>query len=70
MEGFHDPAVVSKMKYNPLGKTGCNVSVLGLGSSAFGSVFKETTDEDSVKVIVESIRLGLNVGESWECGEC
>jgi len=34
------------MKYRKLGKTGLDVSVLSLGASSLGSVFRETNEEE------------------------
>jgi hypothetical protein len=61
VEGFHDPAAVAKMQYRPLGSTGCDVSIAGLGGSAFGSVFRDTVEEESINIIVEAFKSGINL---------
>ncbi|XP_063419798.1 uncharacterized protein LOC134704946 isoform X1 [Mytilus trossulus] len=60
VEGFHDGDSVSKMRYNDLGNTGMNVSVLSYGASSLGSVFHETNDAESQKVVEFVLKSGIN----------
>lgn len=59
--GFHNPDLVKKMKYSPLGETGMVVSQLSLGASSFGAVFHETNDEVSVQIVESAIVNGINL---------
>jgi len=59
--GFHDPDLVKKMKYSPLGETGMVVSQLSLGASSFGAVFHETDDEVCVQILETAIINGINL---------
>ncbi|KAL4222889.1 hypothetical protein ACF0H5_018929 [Mactra antiquata] len=61
VSGFHNNDDVKKMTYNPLGKTGMNVSALSLGASSFGSVFHETSDAECHKVLELAIKSGVNL---------
>lgn len=60
VETFHSVGAVRKMKYQPLGKTGMIVSKLSFGASSLGSVFRETNDEESIKVVHHAIKSGIN----------
>eukprot|EP00947_MAST-08B_sp_MAST-8B-sp1_P002559 g2559.t1 len=60
VEGFHDLDKVKTMKYRectPLGR----VSVLSFGASSLGSVFRETDDSESIAVVHEVIKSGINL---------
>lgn len=59
--GFHNPDLVKKMKYSPLGETGMVVSQLSLGASSFGAVFHETDDEVCVQILETAILNGINL---------
>ena len=66
--GFHDPAVVARMPYRPLGGSclgldgaPASVSALSLGGSAFGAVYEETDDDDSVRVVYRALEGGINL---------
>lgn len=59
--GFHDPELVKKMKYSPLGDTGMVVSQLSLGASSFGAVFHETDDDVCVQILETAILSGINL---------
>jgi aryl-alcohol dehydrogenase-like predicted oxidoreductase len=49
------------MKYRPLGKTGVNVSEVGLGTWQLGgSDWGNMTDDDALKVMHRSVDLGVN----------
>ena len=39
------------MKFRKLGRTGLEVSVLSFGASSLGSVFRETSDRESIKTV-------------------
>lgn len=60
VEGFHDVEAVKRMKYQPLGRTGITVSKLSFGASSLGSVFRETNDLESIKVVHHAIKSGIN----------
>jgi len=49
------------MRYRSLGSTGNKVSILSLGGSALGSVYRETNLDDSIAVVQESIKAGINL---------
>ncbi|XP_046550895.1 L-galactose dehydrogenase-like [Haliotis rubra] len=59
--GFHDEELCSKMRYNTFGDTGLEVSVLSLGASSLGSVFRSTKEEESIEVVRKALRSGINV---------
>jgi L-galactose dehydrogenase len=48
------------MKYRKLGKTGLDVSVLSLGASSLGSVFRETDDSEGIRTVHAAIDVGIN----------
>lgn len=60
VEGFHDLEAVKKMKYQSLGRTGLTVSKLSFGASSLGSVFRETNDAESIRVVYHAIKSGIN----------
>jgi L-galactose dehydrogenase len=49
------------MKYRKLGKTELDVSVLSLGASSLGSVFRETEERESIRTVHEAVDLGINL---------
>ena len=62
VEGFHDAEVVKKMVYRPLGgETGLTVSALSLGASSLGSAFRETDEGESIAVVHEALKSGINL---------
>merc|ERR1712150_162404 len=61
VQSFHDKNAVVGMKYRPLGATGLTVSILSLGCSSLGSVFRKTDDEESYEVVRTAIRSGTNL---------
>lgn len=61
VDGFHDKEAVQKMRYRYLGSTGMKVSILSYGASSLGSVFRETDLGDSVQVVQDSIKAGINM---------
>lgn len=48
------------MEYRPLGRTGLNVSVLSLGGSSLGAVFRPTDDFESIRTVHAALDLGIN----------
>lgn len=48
------------MRYRDLGATGMKVSILSLGASALGSVYRQINDEEAIQVVHESLRSGIN----------
>lgn len=61
-KGFHDDEAVSKMRYRDLGKTGMKVSILSYGASALGGAYTSAQiSEESVEVVVEAVRSGINL---------
>ncbi|XP_050417942.2 uncharacterized protein LOC130010302 isoform X3 [Patella vulgata] len=60
VRGFHDIDAVSKMKYKPLGNTGLQISQLGYGGSGLAGVFKTTKDDESIAVLTQAIKKGIN----------
>lgn len=61
VSGFHDDEAVAKMRYNNLGATGMRASVLSLGASSFGSVFRSTDDSECHDVLQLAIKSGVNL---------
>jgi len=48
------------MRYRTLGRTGLKVSILSLGGSPLGSVFRPTDDFEAIKTVHPTIDLGIN----------
>jgi L-galactose dehydrogenase len=48
------------MKYRQLGKTGCKVSVLGLGASPLGGAFGPVDEKEGIKTVRTAVDLGIN----------
>jgi len=61
VRGFHDEEEVKKMVYRPLGNLGVDVSIMSFGASALGSVFRKTNDEESVQVVMNAVKSGINL---------
>ncbi len=62
VEGFHDPAVVSRMPYRPLGRDGRLVSLLSFGASSLAGVFrKDVTEDENMAVVMAAVKAGINV---------
>lgn len=59
--GFHDPEELEKLSYRKLGNTDMVVSALSFGASSIGGVFKTTDDTESIKVVENVIRSGINL---------
>ncbi|KAK7499394.1 hypothetical protein BaRGS_00009369 [Batillaria attramentaria] len=57
---LHDEATVKRMPYRPLGNTGLDVSILSYGASSLGSVFRQTDDSESIQVVHEAVKNGIN----------
>lgn len=49
------------MKYRILGKTGLEVSVLGLGASSLGSVFRNIDETEGIRTVHTALDLGVNL---------
>lgn len=56
----HNEAVIKRMPYRPLGNTGLDVSILSFGASSLGSVFRQTDDFESLQVVHEAVKNGIN----------
>ncbi|MEY4387654.1 MAG: hypothetical protein RLY20_2937 [Verrucomicrobiota bacterium] len=48
------------MKYNPLGKTGLNVSLLSFGASALGGVYGPADEAEGIRAVLTALDLGIN----------
>jgi L-galactose dehydrogenase len=48
------------MKYNPLGKTGLNVSRLSFGASALGGVYGQIDEAEGIQAVHTALDLGIN----------
>jgi aryl-alcohol dehydrogenase-like predicted oxidoreductase len=48
------------MKYNPLGKTGLNVSRLSFGASALGGVYGKVDEAEGIRAVHMALDLGIN----------
>lgn len=48
------------MKYRTLGRTGLSVSEVGFGGAGIGHVWGETTDEECLRAVRQSVDLGVN----------
>ncbi|WP_274366231.1 aldo/keto reductase [Paenibacillus thermotolerans] len=49
------------MKYRTLGSTGLEVSVLSLGASSLGSVFREINKEEGIRTVRTAVDMGINL---------
>lgn len=49
------------MKYRTLGKTGLEVSILGLGGSSLGSAFREVSETEAIRTVRVAIEHGINL---------
>jgi aryl-alcohol dehydrogenase-like predicted oxidoreductase len=58
--GSRKLSYVKRMKYKTLGKTGLNVSVIGLGTMVHAGHFGPMKDEDSLSAIDAALELGVN----------
>src|SRR5687768_8064715 len=48
------------MQYRPLGQTGLQVSVLSLGASPLGSVFRAIDEAEGIRAVHTALDLGIN----------
>ena len=48
------------MQYNPLGRTGLNVSRVGFGGGGIGQVWGATTRDEAVRAVHRALDLGIN----------
>eukprot|EP00968_Pinguiococcus_pyrenoidosus_P026000 scaffold7052_cov254-Pinguiococcus_pyrenoidosus.AAC.5 len=60
VRGFHDESAVRKMLYSPLGQTGMVVSLLGIGTSAFGGFYEAFEEEEAKAAVLYALRCGVN----------
>jgi len=58
--GFHDKESVEGLTYRQIGKTDMVVSSLSFGASSLGGVFRDTDDTESVKLVENAVRQGIN----------
>jgi aryl-alcohol dehydrogenase-like predicted oxidoreductase len=49
------------MQYRPLGNTGLNVSILSLGASPLGSVFRDIDESEGLRTVHTAVDLGINL---------
>jgi len=60
ISSYHDESSVSKIEYKTIGKTDMVVSNLSFGASSLGGVFRKTDDQESVKLVEEVVKSGIN----------
>ncbi len=48
------------MRYRPLGRTGLNVSILSLGASPLGGVFRPVDETEAIRTVRVALDLGIN----------
>src|SRR5437764_15151453 len=48
------------MEYNPLGRTGLNVSRLSFGASSLGGVFQPVDEADAIRAVHAALACGIN----------
>ena len=48
------------MKYNPLGRSGLNVSRLSFGASSLGGVFRPVDEADAIRAVHAALACGIN----------
>lgn len=60
-EGFHDEAIIRKMKYKQLGNTDMRVSAISFGAGPLGNLYRKTDDEESFKVVNTALKQGINM---------
>jgi len=51
---------MTDMQYRPLGRTGLQVSTLGLGASSLGAVFHPVSPDDCIATVNEALDGGIN----------
>src|SRR5690625_6089959 len=49
------------MKYQKLGNTGLEVSILSYGASSLGSVFRDINEQEGINTVHEAIDQGINL---------
>ncbi|CAL1275992.1 unnamed protein product [Larinioides sclopetarius] len=59
-ECFHNDLLCDSMPYAPFGKTGIDVSLLGLGGSELALVHGTPDEEDGIQTVIEGIKSGIN----------
>jgi len=52
--------LLETMKYNPLGRTGLNVSRLSFGASALGGVYGPVDQAEGIRAVHTALELGIN----------
>lgn len=61
IKGFHDETAFKKMVFRDLGKTGMKVSLMGLGTSAFGSIYNDVKESECIEIVHTSLKSGINL---------
>ncbi|GFQ71750.1 l-galactose dehydrogenase [Trichonephila clavata] len=59
-EGFHNDSLCKSMVYSSFGKTGLEVSLLGLGTSELALVYNTPEEENGIQTVVNAIKSGIN----------
>lgn len=59
-EGFHNESLCKSMVYSSFGKTGLEVSLLGLGTSELALVYNTPEEENGIQTVVNAIKSGIN----------
>jgi len=57
---FHDKESVQKLKYRQIGATDILASSLSFGASSLGGVFRTTDDAESVSLVQDVVKKGIN----------
>ncbi|CAM9614667.1 unnamed protein product [Phaeothamnion confervicola] len=60
VKGFHEPDVVRRMPYRPLGRTGLVVSAIGFGGSSVGGSFGPVEQADARHAVKSALLAGIN----------
>jgi len=61
---YHDEKSVSKLTYRSIGATDMLASSLSFGASSLGGVFRDTNDDESVKLVQNLVKAGINYIDS------
>ncbi|GFS44850.1 l-galactose dehydrogenase [Nephila pilipes] len=59
-EGFHNESLCKSMVFSSFGKTGLEVSLLGLGTSELALVYNTPEEENGIQTVVNAIKSGIN----------
>jgi len=60
IEGFHNADSVRKITYRQIGQTDIWASSLSFGASSLGGVFRDTDDDESIKLVENVVKEGIN----------